>query len=408
MLCVEWGWALALMAVQSEPPAVRESGLESGARVVLAATKGGDAKLHLTLALPVGFANDATPPGSGLAGLMAAYATAAPPEAKPEAESPWTAEMLPSVTLFSAELAPDAVPAELTRLLGRLRADGVEEESLQAVMKSRAVLSPAAADRLRELAYPLTAAGMAPGGRVDAMKALTKERLQQFLTARVGSEGSVLVITAPTSGPSPAQLEIEATKALSTLARAQGTAPVSPAEPPIERRRAVAGVASDGAGFVGLRFERDPDPSGDGDAIAIAWLESVTQRSVTMVEVSEQGTLLGFHGESAAATAALAQQLDAATSALATAHPWSEAVARSVVDRIDRELAAVVGDRRRLAAELAKVTVAGGDPAEWWRRGERARRLAPAELQATLENRVGPHNVLVVSPGAAAASGGGP
>ncbi len=364
---------------QTAPPRLDESALESGVRIVVVTPAAGVSPevVEVVIALPVGWADDAAPPGRGLARLMADYATQAlagtkqnepseppkphEPPASPEPHEPFGVQLEPTATFFHGSVKVEQLETALAALVQRLTPAGVDGARFDEIAKSRsaAPVPATALDRFRQAAYPTTVGGLGAAGRLAAAKRLTKSDLETFLAARCGSEGSVVVLV---SGAAPSTLALAAGRALATLPRARGVAPNVDPELVAVRPRRVDAPPGGSESCIGYRFDWCEDPLADRLELARAWLEVTASREAVLAERQRQGALVAFLGGSGESLETLTRTLGEGVAKLSGGESLSSAAFRALLERMDGGVAAAAAAPDSLAMMVARDVLATGDP----------------------------------------------
>jgi len=399
--CVELLLGVAALAAPAagdgavEPPALHESGLESGLRVLVATPQGAAAPSAVAaeFVLAVGWANDETGPGRDLALRMAEFVTKAP-----EGEAHWQADVRPSTTHFRGEFQVDGLEAELATLSKWLTADGVDEARFNEVMQAHRAPAADAFDRFREAAWPTSRLGGRAGqggqGGSSSGAAPTRDAFKEFLAQRCGCEGALLVLV----GGRPAALELMAGRAFSGLPRARGVAPAESLEPFPSRPRLVAAPPGVQQRLIGFRLAWQEDPHGDARAFARAWLEELAGRPAARFEETPQGALLAFAASDMASEQSLRDALVAGAEQLATGRPLSDAGFRLALDRLDLRLAEATATPAALARLLAEEATATQEPLAPFERRRRLEREGAEAAARRLRTALLPAGRIEVAP----------
>lgn len=369
-------------------PRAHEQLLESGARVVVMAPRAElpPDRVELQLALPFGWADDASPAGSGLARLVADHVTLACGEPRVEAE------LLPTVLLLRAGSSVGEVEKLLAGVVDALTGARLNDESFAALLAAPAQSPVDPLLRWREAATPQSAEGL--GAARQRPEAPTQEELRAFLAARCGCEGATLALVTAADAP---PLLLAAGRVLERLPRAKGVAAPWVRELPAALPRRVAAPAGASDDTVGLRIAWSDDRNGDRLALAAAFLAAAAGRSPTWVERDRQGGLVAF--ADSRRDGALATTLARAVVALQTEGGLSEtafgALQSAFTADVERTLASPVAQARQLALDgtlYAAPFAAAGRAARW-------RALGRAAAEAALRESLRPQALVeVVAP----------
>lgn len=357
-------------------PRPHEQLLETGARVVVMAPLAElpPDRVELQLALPFGWADDASPAGSGLARLVADHVTLACGEPRVEVE------LLPTVLLLRASSSVGEVEKLLSGVVDALTGARLNDESFAALLAAPA---PSPVDpllRWREAATPQSGEGLGAARRRP--EAPTQEELRAFLAARCGCEGATLALVTAADAP---PLLLTAGRVLERLPRAKGVAAPWVRELPAALPRRVAAPTGASDDTVGLRIAWSDDRNGDRLALATAFLAAAAGRSPTWVERDRQGGLVAFadsHRDGALATT-LARAVVALHAEGGLSETAFEALLSAFAADVERTLASPVAQARQLALDGtldAAPFAAALRAARWRARGRAAAEAALREL----------------------------
>ncbi len=386
MRCVE-----ALLVVASAvgiapfaaPGRAHEVLLESGARIVVIAPAAGLAtelpadEVAFNLALPFGWADDQSPPGSGMARLAADALTHVS-----SGEARLTAELLPTALLLHGNSKLAELEGVLTSLLDTLTAATCDDARFTELLALQSTPPVGAVQRFREAAAPQSPEGFGAARR-SSRKPPTKEELLQFFAARCGCEGAMLALVTATD---PAPLALAAGRVLERLPRAKGVAAPWIRELPAARARRVEAPTGATMDVVGFRVAWSEDPRGDRLALAAAFLAEAAASTPLLVEHDRQGGLIAF--AEAPEGAALSTRLAQAVAELHGSAGLDDSRFRALLARM--EAANSIDSAAAQARALALAGVLHSAPLAAEQRVDRWRQWGRAQAQAALRELLRP------------------